>query len=296
MKAAVYAFADEKIPGEALASELGIEDAAIALHRFPDGESLITIPAPSAQIAVLYRSLHHPNAKLFDLLLAASALRENGARRVILVAPYLAYMRQDTAFHPGEAVSQRVLGTLIAGAFDACITVDPHLHRTRSLGEMMPGIAAISLNAARTLSAALDAEADPLILGPDEESLQWVRKIAEPIGLNYAVGRKQRTGDRRVSIHFDAIECVRGRNVVLIDDVISSGTTLAVAAEQLRCAGATRVEALTTHCLASAQDLAMLRASGIERIRSTDSVSGPTATIPLAPLLAEGIIDAGLLQ
>ncbi len=296
MRAAVYAFADETDRAEALAAELGIANAEIALHRFPDGESLIRVTTPAAPVAVLYRSLHNPNAKLVELLLTASALRDSGARKVILVAPYLAYMRQDIAFHPGEAVSQRVIGDLIASAFDACVTVDPHLHRIHSLSEVMPGVIAVSLNAAPVLSAALDSTANPLIVGPDEESLQWVRSIAEPMGLDYIVGRKQRTGDRDISIHFDAIAQAQGRSVVLVDDVISSGTTLVVAARQLLAAGATRIEAMATHCLANAQDLEGVRASGIEKIRSTDSVACSTAEISLARLLAEGIKTQGLLE
>lgn len=296
MSAAIYAFAGEIGSAKALAAELGIGAAEIARHRFPDGESLITVPSPAAPVAVLYCSLYDPNAKLFELLLAASALRDNGARKVILVSPYLAYMRQDIAFHPGEAVSQRVFGNLIAMAFDACVTVDPHLHRIHSLSEVMPGISAVTLSAAPVLSAALDIAANPLIVGPDEESLQWVRSIAEPMGLDYMTGRKQRTGDRHISIQFDAIAQARGRVAVLVDDVISSGTTLAVAAGQLRAAGVTRLDAMATHCLASAQDLSALRDSGIEQVRSTDSVACSTAKISLARLLAEGIDAQGLLQ
>lgn len=296
MISAVHAFPPDMARAAMLGAEMGLPVHEVRLHRFPDGESLVRVEVPARPVALVYRSLDDPNAKLVELLLAASALRANGARRVILVAPYLAYMRQDMAFCPGEAISQRVIGRLLAGAFDGCVTVDPHLHRIHDLAEVMPGIAAISLTAAPALSAALDLSRNPLVVGPDDESRQWVHAIAQPGGLDCMVGRKVRSGDRDVRIAFDEAPRVAGRTVVLVDDVISSGTTLAVAARALHQAGARRIEALATHCLASAADLDFLRQAGIEHVRSTDSIPGPTAEIPLARLLARGIREKELLE
>lgn len=295
MTTAVLAFADEAGPAAALAARLGAKFMEVELHRFPDGESLVRVPSPVPETAILYRSLHDPNARLVEILLAASALRENGAGKVIIVAPYLAYMRQDMAFRPGEAVSQRVIGKLLASAFDGCVTVDPHLHRISSLSEVMPGTVAASLSAAPALAEALDLGSNPLLAGPDEESHQWVEAIAAPHGLDFIIGRKVRNGDRDVHVEFvDAVRAA-GRNVVLVDDVISSGATLIEAAQCLRAAGALRIEVLATHCLARPADLEAMRAGGIEQVRSTDSVPGPTARIALAELLARGLAEAGLI-
>jgi ribose-phosphate pyrophosphokinase len=288
MQAKLYGFAESSIPARQLAQGLSISFAEVEVHRFPDGESAVRVDPP-ARTAVLYRSLDNPNAKLVEILLAASALRENGADRVLLVAPYLCYMRQDMAFEPGQAVSQRVIGKLLADHFDAVLTVDPHLHRIQALSEAIPETEAISITAAPVLSDAFSGLANPVLVGPDGESRQWVEAIARPAGNDVLVGTKERSGDREVAITIEGIDKVAGRPVVLVDDVISSGATLAVAAHLLRQAGAASVSAVATHCLASTADLAALKQAGIASIRATDSVPGPVADIALSGLLAEQI-------
>jgi len=168
VSAVILAFADSMAAADRLGASLDLPVRDVAVHRFPDKEALVRIPA-SAQSVILYRSLDDPDRKLIELLLAASAARDSGAERVILVAPYLAYMRQDKAFHPGEAVSQKVIGGLLASHFDALLTVDPHLHRVATLSEAIPGISAISLSAAPLLTALIDAGDNPIIIGPDSE-------------------------------------------------------------------------------------------------------------------------------
>ncbi len=288
MGCTLFGFPDCAEAALGLAKELAIPLSAVHVHHFPDGESLVRVNQP-VQTAILYRSLDDPNGKLVELLLAASALRDNGASRVILVAPYLAYMRQDMAFEPGQAVSQRVIGKLLAAHFDALLTVDPHLHRTSSLAEIMPGIEAISISAAPVLAAALQGAENPVLVGPDIESRKWVEAIAAPLGFDVLVGSKRRRGDRDVDIVIEDVARVAGRKAVLIDDVISSGATLGQAAHVLLEAGASSVEALATHCLASDADIAAMRNCGIERVRSCDSVDGPTALLPIAGLLAQTI-------
>lgn len=290
MSAAVFAFADYARQASGLAAECGIPVHGIDLHRFPDGESLVRVKG-RADTALLFRSLDDPNAKLVELLLAASALRDGGAGKVVLVAPYMAYMRQDMAFREGEAVSQRVIGRLVADWFDAVVTVDPHLHRITALSEVMPGIPALAVSAAPAIAQAIGGDLDPrtLLVGPDSESRPWVESIARPLGLELLVGEKVRDGDRAVTLRVPGIEAARGRPVMLVDDLISSGTTLIACTQLLHQAGAARVEAVATHVLASQADIDHLAKAGIVRVRATDSTPSPVATIPLACVLAEAV-------
>ena len=290
MSATFHAFAESRLPARRLAKLLDLRCAPVGRHLFPDGESLIRV-ATTGATAVLYRSLDHPNEKLVEVLLAASALRDRGARHVILLAPYLGYMRQDIAFSPGEAVSQRVLGKMLAGHFDGVLTVVFYLNSVRSVAEVMPGIAAVAVSAAGVLAEALRPllGRGTLLIGPDLESRPWVASVARPLGLDMLVGEKRRFGDRQVELTIDGIERVRGRRVLLIDDVISSGGTLLRCAEILKAAGARRIDACATHCLASPADLQSLRRGGISSIRATDTVSGPASSIPVAPALSDAL-------
>jgi ribose-phosphate pyrophosphokinase len=287
---AVFTFAECASEAARLANVCGTPLHPIDLRRFPDGESLVRVQGTAAT-ALLFRSLDDPNAKLIELLLAASALRDGGAKRVILIAPYLAYMRQDMAFAEGEAVSQRVIGKLLAASFDGIVTVDPHLHRIADLNEVMPGIPALAASAAPALVQALSSDLDPrtMLIGPDSESRPWVERIARPLGLDFLVGNKLRRGDRDVALDLPEIGRVKGRPALLVDDMISSGTTLAVASRLLHEAGAASVEAVVTHSLASRTDLDRLAGSGISRLRATDSTSNPIASIPLADVLGNAI-------
>lgn len=295
MSAVLHYFPDGEGPGRALADALGIAARPIALRHFPEGESLVRVMEPGRQ-ALVFRTLDDPNVKLVELFLAASALRDGGAAEVILVAPYLGYMRQDKAFAPGEAVSQKVVGALLADAFDALVTVDPHLHRTPRLDLVVPGCRAVNVSGAGVLAGALASLVTPdmLLVGPDAESRPWAAAIAGPLGLEMLVGEKVRHGDREVTLEIEGAARAAGRPVVLVDDMISSGGTLIACADVLRRAGAGPVMAAVTHCLSGPADLARLAAAGIAPLLATDSVAGPGARISLAPALAAALTQEGL--
>ena len=134
----VLGFNDYRAPTMKIAAELNADFAEINVHRFPDGETRITLPSALPEHLIICRSLNNPNEKLVELLLAAKTARKLGATYLTLVAPYLCYMRQDTAFNQGEAISQTIIGEWLAQQFDEVITVDPHLHRVHQLFDVIP--------------------------------------------------------------------------------------------------------------------------------------------------------------
>lgn len=274
-----------------LAAQLGLPYQDIALHRFPDGELRVTI-GPAATTTIIYASLDQPNDKLIAILFAAEALRRNGAKRLVLLAPYLCYMRQDTAFHDGEAISQRAIGQLLARTVDRVITVDAHLHRTPDIRAVFPGIEADNLSAVPAFAMALRASGfDPstLVVGPDAESRAWVSDLADQLGLAFAVARKVRHGDRSVEIDFANTVSPAGRPVLLVDDIVSSGGTLITCAGALKAAGARSIDVLITHALYPPEMAAAFADAGIRAIRSTFSVPHPTNAIRLDDIFAAAL-------
>jgi ribose-phosphate pyrophosphokinase len=289
----LQAFAEGETDGRALAETLGLPFGLVQSHEFPDGEVLATVPG-AADCVIVYRSLDRPNLKLIELALAAEAWRRLGAKRLVLVAPYLAYMRQDTSFQPGQAISQRAVGALISRLFDRLVTVNPHLHRTRALAEVF-AIPAVSLSAGATLGAWLAAQAPQgaILAGPDEESSPLVQEAATAFGSDWTTFVKHRSGDREVSFSLPAPERLTGRPVVIVDDICSSGATLAGAVERVRACGAADVWVLVVHALFDAAAEALIRDAGASRIVSTSSVPHPTSGIPLTPLLASALAQEG---
>lgn len=285
----LLAFDDEAHLATPLAGALGVPLQWVARHRFPDGESRLRLPPQLPPRVALLRGLQRPNEKLVELMIAALAARELGAERLTLVCPYLAYMRQDMAFQPGEAVSQRHVGRALAAWFDAVITVDPHLHRVATLKEAVPVAQAIVVSAAPLL-ADLIATRRPgaLLVGPDGESAQWIAQAAAKHGFDHAVCRKIRHGDCNVEVALPDVS-VKGRAAVLLDDMASTGHTVARAAEALLAAGATSVDVAVTHALFAADALATMRSAGVGEIWSTDCIAHPTNAVAMAPALAAAL-------
>ena len=285
----LLAFDDETHLAQPLAGALGVPLQGIDRHRFPDGESRLRLPPRLPPRVALLRGLQRPNDKLVELMIAAQAARELGAGHLTLVCPYLAYMRQDMAFQPGEAVSQRHVGRALAAWFDAVITVDPHLHRVASMDEVLPGRRGVALSAAPLLGAWAARHARrPLLLGPDEEAAPWVRRAAQAQGLEHATCVKQRSGDREVRVALPERDFA-GREVVLIDDVASTGRTLAVTAEALLARGAAAVDVAVTHALFVEDAIAHLARAGVRHVWSSNSVVHASNVVSLVPLLADAL-------
>ena len=283
----VLAFDDELPAAEALADALAVPLALVQRHRFPDGESKLRLPPQLPAQLVLLRGLQQPDQKLVELLITLPAARALGAQQILLVSPYLAYMRQDMAFTPGEAVSQRHVAALLGSQVDGLITVDPHLHRIASLDEVLPArCRGVALSAAPLLGAWV-AQRVPgaLLLGPDEEAGQWVAAAGTALGLDHAVCHKQRLGDREVRVALPDVP-LRGRAVVLMDDVASTGRTLVEAATAALAAGATSVDVAVTHALFSGDALAQLRAAGVRHVWSSNAVPHASAVVPITSLIA----------
>jgi len=275
-----------------LAEAGGWELGQLETRRFPDGETYVRVLSDVADRSVdLVCTLARPDDGFLCLLFAADAVRSLGARQVTLVAPYLSYMRQDRRFLSGEALTSKTFARLISSTFDRLVTVDPHLHRYPSLSALYT-IPTETLHAAPLLADWIAAEVQtPLIIGPDEESEQWVSAIATRIGAPYAVLRKIRHGDRSVDVELPDLSQWNARQPVLVDDIASSGRTMLEAARQLPHQGLARPVCAVVHGVFAEDSFERLQIV-VEKIVSSDSVPHVSNTIPLSLLIASAISTA----
>lgn len=274
----------------ALARELAWPLGSLASRHFPDGETYVRIESECADRSVaLVCTLDRPDEKLLPLLFAADTLRELGATRVGLVAPYLAYMRQDRRFQRGESVTSRSFAKIISCHFDWLATIDPHLHRLRALDEIY-SIPARVVHATPALGTWVAENIQrPLLVGPDSESAQWVADVAARAAAPYLVLEKRRHGDRDVEVSVPRLEQYRDRTTVIVDDIISSARTMAAAVEHIRAAGMAPPLCLGVHAVFASDAQRTLDAAGAGLIVTTDSIPHESNRIPIAGLLAPAV-------
>jgi ribose-phosphate pyrophosphokinase len=289
----VHGFVDDVERSQRLAEALDAPFGLIDLHVFPDGEVLPTLPPFQAHTAILYRSLHHPDQRLVSTLLAADAYRRAGVQRLVLVAPYLCYLRQDAVFAPGQPLSRDVICRLLGQAFDAVVTVQAHLHRTADLSAAL-GRPAVNLDVAADLARALGGGTDTVIIGPDAESAPWIAGAASAVGGRGVTFNKVRRGDHEVELTLPRPAALKDRKAILLDDVCSSGGTLVAAVRHLVAAGVAEIDVGIAHALFDHLTEARLRAEGAGRILSSDSVPHFTNGLDLAPRLARALKEEGL--
>ncbi len=276
----------------ALAARLPAEIGVLTTRQFPDGETYLRLPeAIDGNDVNIICTLADPDPKFLRLAFTAATARELGARRVNLIAPYFAYMRQDKRFHPGEAVSARYFGQLLSGLFDRVVTIDPHLHRIARFQSIV-SMPATVLQAAPLLGAWVKANVvHPVLVGPDSESEQWVAAVAGHAGAPYFILAKQRLGDRQVTIDDADLAGWRGHAPVLVDDMIASGHTMLAAAALLAAQGLAKPACLTVHAIFAGDAHARL-AAVTTQVVSTDTIPHVSNRISVAPLLADAIAGA----
>lgn len=291
---AIYAFGDGWNQAQALAKKCRAKLGQFDIHRFPDGEILVTAgPSDNVErrVVAIYRSLYDPNAKLIEVMLAANALRSLGAAKVILIAPYLPYMRQDRAFHPGQAISQEAVAQFLAAQFDGIVTIQPHLHRTLSLSSIFGSTPAIAINAGHAIAADLRMDVNPpdVIVGPDEESEGLVRQVVDVLGASWFVARKARHGDSNVTIEMPPGLEIHGKSIVIVDDIVSSGGTVITLAKALKQAGAGNITVYVVHALFDQRAAFLMRRAGVSVVKSLSTVPHTTNAIPVVDLICAGL-------
>ena len=283
------------LPGNAaiahsLAEILDANVGACEIRRFPDGESYVRLDtAVEAHHVILVCSLDRPDEKFLSLTFAAKTARDLGATSIGLVCPYLAYMRQDACFHPGEAISAKYFGAALGQYIDWLVTVDPHLHRLNSLNDIF-AIPTTAVHAAPLMSEWIRAHVrNPILIGPDSESEQWVASVAAGAGAPYAVLQKSRRGDRDVSISTLGAKVDVERVPVLVDDIISTAGTMIEAIHHLRDVCSKPPICVGVHAVFAENAYAALRAAGASQVVTCNAIAHDSNAIDLSSPIADAV-------
>lgn len=276
---------------ERLAAAVDEKCGLLTVRDFPDGESYVRVDSdPIGRDVVLVATLRHPNDETLPLIFLADAVRELGATHVKLIAPYLAYMRQDKRFRDGEAVTSRSFAALLSRGVDSLLTIDPHLHRVSRLRELY-SIPATAIHVATELGQWIAANVkSPLIIGPDQESRQWVEGIAAAACAPSIVLTKTRRGDDDVVESSPGLEEHRRCTPVLIDDIIATGQTMVTAIQHLREQGRAAPACVGVHAVFADGAYAALKSAGAARVVTTNTIAHPSNCIDVVPALARALL------
>ena len=298
MKPVILSLFSDKPPVHQLQKLLGADYMDVSSRSFPDGETYLQIQGDTqAEIEkniqgrdiIIFDSLNDPNLKTLPLIFLSDTLRELKAKRVGLVCPYLAYMRQDKRFNPGEAITSTYFAKLLSQAFDWLITVDPHLHRRSSLNEIY-SIPNQVLHANTVIAQWVSKNVEkPFFIGPDSESEQWVKNIANLTSAPFVILEKVRHGDRDVTIQFPDLSAYGEHTPVLVDDIISTAKTMMETIRHMTQHHMTPPLCIGVHGLFAQDAYETLMKTGVSQIITCNTISHPTNAIDLIPTLATAI-------
>ncbi|HBN23046.1 MAG TPA: phosphoribosylpyrophosphate synthetase [Holosporales bacterium] len=260
------------------------------VRHFPDGESFVQLHTDvKGKDVILLCGLDQPDTKAMALLFFTKVAKELGAKSVGLVTPYLGYMRQDKKFHEGEAITSNLFAAFLSQHVDWLVTIDPHLHRHKTLEEIYT-IPTKVLHAADTISAWIKENVDkPLIIGPDEESEQWVFDVAQKANAPFIVLTKKRHGDRDVEVSVPKMDSYKDHTPILVDDIISTARTMIETVSHLEKAGTKPPTCIGVHGVFAKGAYENLLKVGIKKVVTCNTIIHPSNAIDIVPLVAVGI-------
>lgn len=277
-----------------IAKEGNFKVADSARRTFPDGEQYVRVYGGLAgEDVVLVHSLAlRPDPLLIEYLLLVDAIRAAGCRSITAVIPYMAYLRQDSRFNPGESISAKVVASILESpGIDRLITIDAHLHRFKSLSDLFTvpslNLSAMPLLAEYYLRNFENRDTNTVVVGPDIEAEQWAKVVAERLSSPYVTLEKTRLGDKDVLIR--GFASVKGKVAILVDDIISTGMTLVSVVSRLLEEGAVRVDALVTHALLVEGAYKRLKEAGLSNLISTDTCPTQHSKVSVALLISNAL-------
>lgn len=286
MNTIIFALSGNETLAASIAGQLRIEKGDAVVRHFPDDETFVRVDTDVKEKDVLLVcTLDRPDKKLLPLYFLSQTLKELGARKIALIAPYLAYMRQDKRFNPGEAITSELFAKLVSGFVDRIVTIDPHLHRRSSLSEIY-SVPTTVVHAAPLISDWIRNNVpNALLVGPDSESEQWVSVVAKEAHAPFVVLQKIRHGDKDVEVSVPQVDQYKNHIPVLVDDIISTARTMIETVGHLRMAGMKAPVCVGVHGIFAGEAFIELLRAGADRVITTNSIIHPSNRIEIAELV-----------
>lgn len=267
----------------ALATALDEPLAETAYERFPDGELQVAVPDFDAERAIVVCSTATSDAHI-EALQLQDAVREAGANEIVTVIPYMGYARQDRAFEPGQPVSARAVARALSTGTDRVVTVNPH---EESVGDFFD-VPCSTVDAAGRLADPLPELDDPVFIAPDAGAID----LAETVRDAYGSGEtdhfeKIRHSSTDIELEPHTAD-VTGRDAVLVDDIIATGSTMAGAVSHLTD-DAAQVFVTCVHPVFAGMARTRLARAGVAAVYGTDSIERAESVVSVAPAVAAAL-------
>jgi ribose-phosphate pyrophosphokinase len=261
----------------------------IIYKRFPDDEFYVRILDDITGQDVLIVQTAYPDQKIIELLLIQDAVYDAGAKKITVILPYFGYSRQDKKFEEGEAISARAIAQHISLHADCVITVDPHkLHILKFFT-----VPAYSCSAVSPIAHYLTEKNIDFVLAPDKGAKERAKEAAKLINCEYDYLEKTRINGNTVKITPKKLDA-HGKNVAIIDDIISTGGTMTNSIKELKKQGAKTVFVACTHGLFIGGAIEKLLAADCDEIISTDTIETDFSKVSVADCIADTLLKTDL--
>ena len=272
--------------GKNIAKKFGAKFQILTTKKFPDGEICVKFEEDvrGKNLIFVQSFFGEISDKIIEVLFAAYNAKDLGAKRIELLSLYPPYFRQDKRFNSGEAISIQILGKLFE-VFDKVYFVDPHLHRIKEVKEVFKkGERLSSVNVLTNYIQKLKLK-NPVFVGPDIESDQWAQNVAIILGKKHVILRKKRLGDRKVQVKLDGGIDLKNKELVIIDDIISTGHTMLKTIKLLKKFKPKKIYCIAVHGLFLENSLKKL--SKYAEILSTNTIPSKVSKIDISGIAEE---------
>jgi len=267
---------------EELSSLLKMPLAKTISKRFPDNEFYFRIIDNIKGKDVIIVQTTYPDPNLVELFIIQNAVEEAKAKKITVVIPYYGYARQDKKFQEGEPISAKAIAGLISLNADRVITVDPHKEHILDFFST----SAYSCTAVPEIAKYLKKKKIDLVLAPDKGALDRAKQVSDMINCDYDYMEKTRIDGNTVEMKPKKLQ-VKNKNVAIVDDIISTGGTMALAIKELKKQGAGKIYVACTHGLFASDSIKRLKQAGCNEIISTDTIQSKYSKVKIAPCIVD---------